>query len=243
MNKRMKITLAAVAAMFIIAACSNAAENTTTVGENVVPEASSGEMLVDGLEYLLSEDKEDIIQIPDAMESVSDTESEEADTIEEFEDIPTDDREADTEQVELILYYSNGTFDSLDSDLVEAEKLTAETLISALSRHNIVSLDTKVLSFEEEEIVGGKILHLDLSKAIDEYLRTMTREAESIIIASITDTFLENYKADSIYITVDGEPLTTPYAVYDEPLKKCMPQDLIENVESVEEEEKENGRD
>lgn len=243
MNKRMKITLAAVAAMFIIAACSNAAEDTTTVGENTVPEASSGEMLVDGLEYLLSEDKEDIIQIPDVAETGSDSEAEETDTAEEAKDIPPDNTEADTEQAELILYYSNGTFDSLDSDIVEAEKLTAETLISALSRRNIVSLDTKVLSFEEEEIAGGKILHLNLSKAIDEYLRTMTREAESIIIASITDTFLENYKADSIYITVDGEPLTTPYAVYDGALKKCMPQELIENEDSAEEEEKENGRD
>lgn len=242
MNKRMKITLAAVAAMFIIAACSNAAENTTTAEENIVPEASSGEMLVDGLEYLLSEDKEDIIRIPDVMEAGSDTESEKADA-EKVDDISSDNTEADTEQVELTLYYSNGTFDSLDSDIVEAEKLTAETLISALSRHNIVSLDTKVLSFEEEETAGGRILHLDLSKAIDEYLRTMTREAESIIIASITDTFLENYKADSIYITVDGEPLTTPYAVYNEALKKCMPQDLIENKNSVEEEEMENGGD
>lgn len=242
MNKRMKITLAAVAAMFIVVACSSAAENTTTV-ENAVPETSSGEMLVDGLEYLLSEDKEDIIQIPDTEDKVSDADTVEGDTSKESGEISANNIETDTEQVELVLYYSNGTFDSLDSDIVEAEKMTAETIISALSRHNIVSLDTKVVSFEEEDIAGGKILHLDLSKAIDDYLRTMTREAESIIIASITDTFLENYKADAIYITVDGEPLTTPYAVYEEALTKCMPQDLIEASESGEGEKDEDGRD
>lgn len=240
MNKRIKITLAAVAAMFVIVACSNATENTTIVGEEVVPEVSSGEMLVDGLEYLLSEDKEDIIQIPDSEDNDSETETQE-DAAGETKNSESEDAEEDIKQVELVLYYSNGTFDSLDSETVEAEEMTAEMIISSLSRHNIVSLDTKVLSFKEEEIVGGKVLHLDLSKAIDEYLRTMTKEAESIIIASITDTFLENYKADFIYITVEGEPLSTPYAVYDGALKKCMPQDLIETEESGE--GNEDGRD
>lgn len=243
MNKRIEITLAAFAAMFVIAACSSTAEQTTAVGENVVPEVSSSDILVDGLEYLLSEDKEDIIQIPETEETVPNTGTEEADTSAEEQTAVSDNTVTDTEQVELVLYYSNGTFDSLDSDIVEADEMTAETIISALSRHNIVSIDTKVLSFEEEEIVGGSILYLDLSGAIDEYLRTMTKEAESIIIASITDTFLENYGADFIYITVEGEPLTTPYAVYDEALKQCMPQDLMESEQSGEEGENEDGRD
>ncbi len=243
MNKRIEITLTAFAAMFAIAACSSTAEQTTAVGENVVPEVSSSDILVDGLEYLLSEDKEDIIQIPETEETVPDTGTEEADTSAEEQTAVSDNTVTDTEQVELVLYYSNGTFDSLDSDTVEADEMTAETIISALSRHNIVSIDTKVLSFEEEEIAGGSILYLDLSGAIDEYLRTMTKEAESIIIASITDTFLENYGADFIYITVEGEPLTTPYAVYDEALKQCMPQDLMESEQSGEEGENEDGRD
>lgn len=243
MNKRMKITLAAVAAMFIIVACSNATEKTTTAEENLIPEASSGEMLVDGLEYLLSEEKEDIIKIPDTEDSVQDTETKKEDESGETDNTVSGNMVTDVEQVELVLYYSNGTFDSLESDHVEAEKMTAETIISALARHNIVSLDTKVLSFEEEEMSGAKILHLDLSKAFDGYLGTMTKEAESIIIASITDTFLENYEADAIYITVEGEPLTTPYAVYDEAFTKCMPQDLIETEESGEEEGSEDGRD
>ncbi len=242
MNKKMMITLAAVAAMLVIAACSNDTEQTQVIGENVVPEASSGEMLVDGLEYLLSEEKEDVIQIPEADGNSVDNEIEEADETEQEKDGVSDNAVADIETAELVLYYSNGTFDSLESETVEAEKKTAETIIAALSRHNIVSLDTKVLSFEEDETVDGKILHLDLSKAIDDYLRTMTREAESIIIASITDSFLDNYEADYIYITVNGKPLETPYAVYDGALQKCMPQDLME-IEEIVEEGNENGRD
>lgn len=206
MNKTIKPMLAAVAAMLAMVACSSTAQQTVSTGEDAVPEASSGEMLADGLEYLLSDDKEDVIKIP--------------------------------ESEEIVLYYSNGTFDSLESETVEVVEKTPEAIISALARHNIVSLDTKLLSFTEEDMVDGKVLHLDLSKAFDEYLMTMTKEAESIIIASITDTFLENYDAGLIYITVEGEPLTTPYAVYDGALQKCTPQELLE-MEDVEEETEE----
>lgn len=242
MNKRMKMTLAAVAAMFVIAACSNKTEETVSAGENAVPEASSGEMLMDGLEYLLSEEKEDIIQIPETQESKEGSEADSVKRQEKQEDTVSDNTAEEAESVQIILYYSNGTFDSLDSEIVEVENKTAETIISALSRHNIVSLDTKVNSFKEEEMVGGKRLRLDLSRAMDEYLRTMTREAESIIIASVTDTFLDNFEADSICITVEGKPLTTPYAVYDKDLKKCMPLDLMEAEENEEEEGSEDGR-
>ena len=252
MNKKIKPILAAVAAMLVIAACSSTAQQRISTGEDVVPEASSGEMLVDGLEYLLSDDKEDVIQIPETEENGSGIENEDKEDKEEKEQVEESKEEgvsdndiADTESEEIVLYYSNGTFDSLESENVEVAEKTPEAIISALARHNIVSLDTKVLSFSEEDMVGGKILHMDLSKALDGYLRTMTKEAESVIIASITDTFLESYGADYIYITVEKKPLTTPYAVYDGALQKCMPQDLLE-LEDIEEETEEgmdNGQD
>lgn len=248
MNKKIKPILAAVAAMLVIAACSSTAQQTVSTGEDVVPEASSGEMLVDGLEYLLSDDKEDVIQIPETEEngpSIENEDKEKKEQVEESKEEGVSDNDiADTESEEIVLYYSNGTFDSLESETVEVAEKTPEAIISALARHNIVSLDTKVLSFSEEDMVGGKILHLDLSKALDGYLRTMTKEAESVIIASITDTFLESYVADYIYITVEEKPLTTPYAVYDGALQKCMPQDLLE-MENIEETEEgmDNGTD
>lgn len=249
MNKTIKPILAAVAAMLVMVACSSTAQQTISTGEDVVPEASSGEMLVDGLEYLLSDDKEDIIHIPETEESepgIENENKEEKEQIEESNEEDVSDNDImDTESEEIVLYYSNGTFDSLESETVEVVEKTPEAIISALARHNIVSLDTKVLSFSEEDMVGGKILHMDLSKALDGYLRTMTKEAESVIIASITDTFLESYGADYIYITVEKKPLTTPYAVYDGALQKCMPQDLLE-LEDIEEETEEgmdNGQD
>jgi hypothetical protein len=224
MSNRWKVFLAAVTVMCMAAACGKSTETTTADNESAVSESSSGEILMDSLEYLLSDEKEDVIQIPDTEEDEKDSETQE-ETTEQEQAIDSENEEEET--TELVLYYSNGSFDSLDSEVVEAEELSPDNLISMLSMHNIVSLDTKVLSFEEEEMVGGSILHLDLSREIEDYLYTMTREAESIIIASVTDTFLENYGADAIYITVEGEPLNTPYTVYENALKKCMPQDLM----------------
>lgn len=118
----------------------------------------------------------------------------------------------------------------MNQEFITVEEKTAEELLDALAKHNIVSLDTKVLSFEEKEDDGVKVLHLDLSRAAGEYLKTMSREAECIIIASVVNTFLENFDADKVYIAVDGKPLKTKNAEYEEALARCTPEELLEQA-------------
>lgn len=171
----------------LLTACGRRADSTVITEEIVVPEMSSEDLLVSSLEYLLQDEE-----------------------TEEVQEVPVDDdaeSAKDEETVSLVLYYSNGSFDGLSSQTEEADELTADVLIAALARHNIVSLDTKVLSFEEKESEEGKVLYLNLSAEMNQYLSTMSKEAKNIIIDSITSTFLENYKADFIYIQIKGEPL------------------------------------
>ena len=183
MNKKMKTILAAVAALMVMVACSSTAQQTVSTGEDVVPEASSGEMLVDGLEYLLSDDKEDVIQIPETEENgpgIENEDKEEKEQVEESKEEGVSDNDiADTESEEIVLYYSNGTFDSLESETVEVAEKTPEAIISALARHNIVSLDTKVLSFSEEEKPYLKAWELEkITKGYDgEFLLIEDRHA------------------------------------------------------------------
>ncbi len=73
-------------------------------------------------------------------------------------------------------------------------------------------------------------MHLELSRAAGEYLKTMSREAECIIVASVVNTFLENYEADGVYIAVDGKPLHSKNAEYAEALPKCTPEELLERI-------------
>lgn len=198
MKKAKKMTLV-FAAVILLTACGRKADDTVTTEEIVVPEMSSEDILVNSLEYLLQKDEEEegIIQEQEVTADESRAE------------------EAAAGSVSLVLYYSNGSFDGLDSQTEKAEELTADALIAALARHNIVSLDTKVLSFREEEKEERKVLYLDLSAEMNNYLNTMSKEAKSIIINAITSTFLENYSADIIQITIDGKLLEASEAMKD----------------------------
>lgn len=186
--KRIGKVAFAVAIVLLMTACGRKSDSTVTTGEIDAPEMSSGDLLVSSLEYLLQDDEEENIQ----EQEVS------ADAIEE---------EEAADSVSFVVYYSNRSCDGLNSQEEKAEELTADVLIAALARHNIVSLDTKVLSFSEEEKEEGKVLYLDLSKEMDNYLDTMTKAAKDIILDSIASTFLRNYDADIIFIQIAGEPL------------------------------------
>lgn len=189
--KRGKKTAFVLLAVILLTACGRRSDSTVTSGEIVVPEMSSEDLLVNSLEYLLQDDekKEEDVRVEEVSSDSAETEKESA------------------EPAEFIVYYSNGTCDGLEFRTETADELTPDALIAALARHNIVSLDTKVLSFTEKEEDEGRVLYLDLSGEMDHYLSTMTGEAKDIIIDSISSTFLENYSADIIHIQIAGKSL------------------------------------
>ncbi|MBQ6807048.1 MAG: GerMN domain-containing protein [Lachnospiraceae bacterium] len=201
MKKKKKMVLMVVIAMLALAACGNATGETATSETVTVPETSSGEFLVDSLKYLLVEE-----EIATEEQTVAEGQI-------------TSEEQISTEKMQTVIYYGNGASFELNTEVTSLEQLTAENLVAALAKRNIVSLDTKVNSFEEEENNGNKVLYLDLSKSFREYLETMTQEGECIIIASLTDTFLEAYDADSMVLMIDGSVLETAHASYEEPLE------------------------
>lgn len=249
MKRRVILTASVMALMLLLIACSKgngAAKETAAQPETP---ATSGDMLVDGLEYLLSDDKQDLLTISgDGTEKPEETASEpQQESTEEKNEEPEESEESghelageSEEQAEIteeeqegntIVYYSSGSTEELKTEKVELEEITPEAVLSALGSHNIVSIDTKVLSFQEEERVGEKILYLDLSGTFLDYLKTMTKEAESIIIASIADTYLDNFQGTEIYLTVEGETLETGYRTYDSGIRKGMPEDILNTEE------------
>ncbi|MCM1385693.1 MAG: GerMN domain-containing protein [Bacillus sp. (in: Bacteria)] len=190
-------------ALCVLAACGNMSQEVSAVEDELLADAPTNEeILIDSLEYLLQEDAEPLHEKLLETETATETENEET-----------------LLQTDVMIYYGNSASDALDTEVSKMEQVTAENLIEALLRHNIVSLGTKVNSFEEEENDGVKTLHLDLSKTFHEYLKTMTKEGENIIMCSVAATFLEAYDADEIAITVEGKVLETEHATYEEPLR------------------------
>ncbi len=222
---------AAVAAVMavLLSACGTLAGGRVDSGEIVVPEMSSEDLLVSSLELLLEEE-----EVPKEAQDLSEAEQEQPQGVEEQVEEQAEDQADKKEQErvpaenEAVIFYGNAGSYDLNREIVPIGEKTAEELVDALARHNIMSLDTKVLSFEEKEAAGERILHLDLSKAAGEYLKTMSREAECIILASVVNTFLENYEADGVFIAVNGKPLTTKNAEYPYALKRCTPEELLE---------------
>ncbi len=220
MKNGKKATLAVAVAAILLVACDGRASRTVSSGEIVVPEMSSEDLLVSSLEYLLLDDEEEGGQ--NLKEQYLAQEEKEASG--EAENVQQD--AADVQGETAVIYYGKGGTLELIEETVTLQEKTDE-LIGALARHNIMSLDTKVLSFEEKQEGDHTVLYLDLSKAAGEYLRTMSNEAECIIIASLTNTFLENYQADMIYLMVEGKSLIVSDAEYVEPIGRCTPEALM----------------
>ncbi len=232
MKNGKKAALVAAAAGILLVACSSRANETTASGEMVVPEMSSEDLLVSSLEYLLLDEEQ-------AGQSTTEATKEQEASALQYEENqnPADEEDQTTGQdegsmAEAVIYYGNGASHELNRETVQVEYITPENLIDTLAKHNIVSLDTKVLSFKEEEQDKKKVLYLDLSKAAGEYLRTMSKEAECIIVVSIVNTFLENYSADEIYLLVEGEALVSSHAAYAEAVGQCTFDELMNRIEA-----------
>lgn len=241
--KSRKITaLAAMVVVVLLAACGIRSDQSVPSGEMAVPEVSSADLLVSSLQYLLldsadenaQDQEQQDIQDKDVEESDSQSISEDSENVPD-EQAPQDEgvvSEDDVQGEKAVIYYGNGGSSSLQQETTTVVAITPDELVNALARHNIVSLDTKVLSFEQKEQDNVLVLHLDMSKAVGVYMGTMSKEAECIIVAAITNTFLENFDADAICLTVEGEPLTTSNMEYIGPLEKCTPEELIEAFDS-----------
>lgn len=217
MKKGAKAALLIVCAVFLLAACGKKTAAVTASEEIVVPEISSEDLLVTSLGYLLEEENRD-----------GDIDIEEETVEQEKSEAPvTNDSNKQEEESELVtamvVYYGAS---GLKEETLSVEEITPEALVSALAKHNIVSLDTKVISLQEQEEDGVKVLYLDLSKAFREYLLTMSEEAECNILASVANTFLSNYDAGAMFILVEGESLVTSHAEYTQAIYDYTPGEM-----------------
>lgn len=189
MKNKKWIALVMLLGVVIFAACNNSGERGVELSD-------------DEAAYIMQKDS------PDRY-----VKAEEADTA-DFEAEQKAEHEIIMQQ--MVIYYSNGQADGLEAETVEAEDITPEFIVGHLAKHNIVSIGTKINRFDAVMEEGKYVLNLDLSKAFGEYIRTMSSSGEAVIMAAVTNTFLEAYGADAIRLTVEGQTLETGHRVYDE---------------------------
>ncbi len=142
MKKLRRIALLATATAMLLAACNSGAGRSVDSGEIVVPEMSSEDLIVSSLEYLLQEEE--------LAEEAEESLEEEPQDVEEDKNgaqLAQPRQEYEPEENEAVIYYGHAGSYDLKREVIQLEEKTAEELLDALSKQNIVSLDTKVLSF------------------------------------------------------------------------------------------------
>lgn len=117
----------------------------------------------------------------------------------------------------LTIYVDDGNADYLAELLVQGEK-DADTLIELLEQQQMVPEGTKVNSFEITKEGKRTIGKLDLSKEYEKAVTHTGTAGERMYIYSVVNTFIKNLELDQVYLTADGEIISTGHAIYDEAL-------------------------
>ena len=95
----------------------------------------------------------------------------------------------------------------------------AADLMAALVEQGVLPAEVAVNSLTKDD---NNNLTLDVNAAFAEALSGSGTAGETMVSASVADTFLAYYGAASLLITVDGGTLETGHALYDEPFTQIF---------------------
>lgn len=102
---------------------------------------------------------------------------------------------------------------------VPVEEVTEETVLAELTKALKMDEGIKIRSLSFGMHGGDQVAMLDLNQAFADYLNRLGAAGESIVMGSLTNTFLECYQCDLMMITVEGKVLKTSHAIYEEYLE------------------------
>lgn len=105
-----------------------------------------------------------------------------------------------------------------ETELTIKESDEAAALVAALADNGVFPAEVAVNSLQQQD--GA--LTLDLNEAFAQALSSSGSTGETMVMASVVDTFLAYYGAASLLITVDGNTLETGHALYDEPFTRIF---------------------
>lgn len=218
--KKCTVTMLLVMAMLTLGCGSKEKENTNPTETPVVTEEISQSAEVETEEL-------------QETENVSEEEGEKAGSSnEEKHASNSSDNSAEEEESGIRIYYADSQAEHVISENIGEEEVTPELLLSQLAKHNVVSKQTKINSIKQTKSGSdGNSLAVDFSQEFQDDLFTQGTAGELLMMGSIVNTFLRAYDADSMTITVNGNPLESGHCIYENPMKFC---DIDENASADE---------
>ncbi len=108
------------------------------------------------------------------------------------------------------IYCANAQKNGLEQKKVAVSELSAQGLVDALCSEGVLPQGVTVHNFQKAVSDGVEsVLKLDLSAEFNQCVKNKNVIEEEIIMGCVTNTFLSNYGADKIFITVDDQIVKT----------------------------------
>jgi Sporulation and spore germination. len=105
---------------------------------------------------------------------------------------------------EIIISILNENTSTIDMKSVYISEITPENIVDVLISENVLNNDIVINNFLSEEIDGKLVLRLDFNEAFTKYMKQYGSAGVEFIKASLCNTFMDNYNAEEVWITVDG---------------------------------------
>jgi len=202
--RKCTVTMLLVMAMLTLGCGSKEKENTKTTETPVVTEEVTQSAEVETEE-------------PQETETVSEEEEEKVDSANEEEHASNSSDNSDEEEESGIrIYYADSQAEHVISENIGEEEVTPELLLSQLAKHNVISKQTKINSIKQTKSESdGNSLAVDFSQEFQDDLFMQGTAGEFLMMGSVVNTFLSAYDADSMTITVNGNPLESGHCIYE----------------------------
>ena len=114
----------------------------------------------------------------------------------------------------VTVYVDDGNSDYLVETKVKGNKEIGD-LLKCLVDANMLPDGTKVNDFTVGEENGETVGRLDLSKEYQDAVSQTGTAGETMYIYSVVNTVTDNFDLDGLYITVDGNVISTGHNIYD----------------------------
>lgn len=218
--RKFTVTIVLVMAMLTLGCGSKEKENAKTTEAPVVTE--------EVVQSITAETEN-----PQETENVSGEDEEKADSANEEEHASnSSSKDAEEEESGIRIYYADSQAEHLVFENIGEEEVSPELLLSQLAKHNVISKKTKINSIDQTKSQSkGNRLIVDFSQEFQDDLFTQGTAGEFLMMGSIVNTFLRAYDAESMTITVNGNPLESGHCIYERPMKFC---DIDENASADE---------
>lgn len=133
-------------------------------------------------------------------------------------------RDTEPEPVILSVYVPDETAEGFVKREVEVPDITESVITDQLILAGVLAEGTRVNSLELVSGSDAPELLVDFNSALRDRILSQGTAGEYVTLGSVVNTFLTAYGAQSMVITVEGQPLESGHAVYDAPLPFFDPQ-------------------